>query len=196
MFNLNYNDHKGVSNAAIKDFSRLIKVIMACQESYLDKIADPSHNFSEYLLDILSGEKFSIEHLYSVIEYTDSDRLMNWQIKKHKFTSPEDFDTERFRFENLSLLDKPLNSSVGSDEIKDKLSKYKTARKVIGSNWEYLIQSLVDDSEYYRNDSIQALGLPERKLINLDQNTWELSKNNREFNIELMKLALEEIANR
>lgn len=66
----------------------------------------------------------------------------------------------------------------------------------MGSNWEYLIQSLVDNSKYYNNKKIQALGLPERKLINIDQNTWELSSNNRQFNIGLMKLALKEIANK
>ena len=89
-----------------------------------------------------------------------------------------------------------MNSSVGSDEIRDKLSKYKLARKIVGSNWEYLIQSLVEDSEYYRNANISSLGLPERKLIDIDQNTWELSPNNREFNIKLLKKALEEIANK
>lgn len=194
IFNLNYNDHKGVSNINVKDYSRLIKVIMGCQESFLDKTADDSHDFSEYLSDILASEHFSIEHLYSMAEYENQDRLINWQTKKGKFTYPEDFDTERFKFENLSLLDKQMNSSVGSDEIMDKLAKYKNARKIMGSNWEYLIQSLVDGSEYYGNEKIQALGLPERRLVNIDQNTWELSPNNREFNTELLRKALEEIS--
>lgn len=196
IFNLNYNDHKNVSNIMVKDYSRLIKVVMGCQESFLDKTADDSHDFSEYLQYILAAENFSIEHLYSVLEYEDQDRLSNWATKKNKFSRPEDFDAERFRFENLSLLDKQMNSSAGADEIREKLNKYKNARKVMGSNWEYLIQSLVDNSEYYNNEKIQALGLPERKLINIDQNTWELSNNNRQFNIELMKLALKEIANK
>lgn len=194
IFNLNYNDHKGVSNINVKDYSRLIKVIMGCQESFLDKTADDSHDFSEYLSDILASEHFSIEHLYSMAEYENQDRLTNWQTKKGKFTYPEDFDTERFKFENLSLLDKQMNSSVGSDEIMDKLAKYKNARKIMGSNWEYLIQSLVDGSEYYGNEKIQALGLPERRLVNIDQNTWELSPNNREFNTGLLRKALEEIS--
>ena len=196
IFNLNYNDHKNVSNIMVKDYSRLIKVVMGCQESFLDKTADESHDFSEYLQYILAAENFSIEHLYSVLEYEDQDRLFNWYTKKNKFNRAEDFDAERFRFENLSLLDKQMNSSAGSDEIREKLNKYKIARKVMGSNWEYLIQSLVDDSEYYRNEKIQALGLPERKLVNIDQNTWELSSNNRQFNIKLMELALKEIANK
>lgn len=196
IFNLNYNDHKNVSNIMVKDYSRLIKVVMGCQESFLDKTADNSHDFSEYLQYILAAENFSIEHLYSVLEYEDQDRLFNWATKKNKFARPEDFDAERFRFENLSLLDKQMNSSAGSDEIREKLNKYKNARKVMGSNWEYLIQSLADNSEYYNNEKIQALGLPERKLINIDQNTWELSSNNRQFNTELMELALKEIANK
>lgn len=196
IFNLNYNDHKGISNINVKDYSRLIKVIMGCQESFLDKTADSSHDFSEYLQNILSGENFSIEHLFSVKEYNEESRLNNWKSKKKKFNTPEDFDNERFRFENLSLLDKQANSSAGDDEIKDKLLKYKNARKILGSNWEYLIQSLVGDSEYYRNEKIMALDLPERKLKNIDQNTWELSENNREFNIKLLKKALEEIASK
>lgn len=196
IFNLNYNDHKNVSNINIKDYSRLIRVVMGCQESFLDKTADGSHDFSEYLQYILAGENFSIEHLYSVLEYENSDRLSNWQSKKNKFFRPEDFDTERFKFENLSLLDKQMNSSANSDEIKDKLEKYKNARKILGSNWEYLIQSLVDGSEFYNNEKIQALNLPERKLTNINQNTWELSLNNREFNTKLLDAALQEIANK
>jgi hypothetical protein len=196
IFNLNYNDHKAVSNVNVKDYSRLIKVILGCQESFLDKTADPSHDFSEYLSNILTRESFSIEHLYSVKEYTDKERLSNWKNKKSKFYVDQDFDNERFRFENLSLLDKQTNSLAGDDEIKDKLNKYKNARKILGSNWEYLIQSYVEGSEYYKNQNIQSLGLPERKLINIDQNTWELSPNNREFNIVLLRKAIEEIANK
>ena len=196
IFNLNYNDHKNVSNINVKDYSRLIKVILGCQESFLDKTADDTHDFSEYLQYILAGENFSIEHLYSVAEYENSARLSNWNTKKKKFLRPEDFDAERFKFENLSLLDKQMNSSANSDEIKDKLVKYKNARKVLGSNWEYLIQSLADDSEYYKNTNIQALNLPERKLANIDQNTWELSPNNRNFNTKLLDAALQEIANK
>ena len=196
IFNLTYNDHKGIVSSNVKDYSKLIKVIMGCQESYLDAIADPSRDFSEYLQNILDGENFSIEHLYSVKEYQETARLNNWQTKKAKFFRPEDFDVERFSFVNLSLLDKSMNSSVGTDEIKDKLSKYKLARKIIGSNWEYLIQSLADNSEFYKNANIQALGLPERKLINIDQNTWELSPNNRDFNIKLLDMALNEIASK
>lgn len=196
MFNLTYKDNNKVSNINAADNSRLIKVIMGCQESFLDKTADNTHDFSEYLQDILSSESFSIEHIYSVLEYENPDRLSNWNTKKNKFLRPEDFDAERFRFENLSLLDKQMNSSANSDEIKDKLVKYKNARKVLGSNWEYLIQSLVNDSEYYKNANIQALKLPERKLINIDQNTWELSPNNRDFNTKLLDAALQEIANK
>lgn len=196
IFNLNYNDGKGVSNVNVKNLCSNIKVILACQESFLDMTADSTHDFGEYLVNILSGENFSIEHLYSIKEYQDKDRLENWRAKKLKFNTPEDFDNERFKFENLSLLDKQTNSAAGSDEIKDKLTKYKSARKIFGSKWEYLIQSFVGDSEYYRNEKIMALDLPERKLKNIDQNTWELSENNREFNIKLLKKALEEIASK
>ena len=197
IFNLNYNDKKNVSNVKIKDESRIIKVIMALQEAYLNKIANPQKDISIYLQDILlTSSNFSIEHLYSVKEWKDNTRLNNWRNKKDKFNNDYDFDTERFKFENLSLLDSSSNSSANDDEISIKLGKYKIARKICGSEWEYLIQSFVDDSEFYRNENIKALNLPNRTLINIDQNTWELSENNRQFNIELLKKALNEVASK
>ena len=146
--------------------------------------------------DILLTQNFSIEHLYSVKEYTERSRLLNWQTKKGKFTADVDFDTARFKFENLSLLNASSNASAGADEILGKLSKYKLARKICGSEWEYLIQSFVENSEFYGNANIQGLGLPKRTLEDIDQNTWELSVNNRDFNIQLLKKALEAIANK
>ena len=195
IFNLTYK-RDPQSTAKINDDSRLIKVIFACQESFLDKTADSTKDMGEYMQYILSPNQFSVEHIYSIEEWKDALRLENWRTKKGKFHISSDFDIERFDFENLSLLDSPANSSAGTDEILDKLKKYKAARKVCGSNWEYLIQSLADDSEYYRCIEIQALGLPERKIRNIDQNTWELSPNNRSFNIQLLKMAIEEIANK
>lgn len=195
IFNLCYNDKKNVSNLKIKDESRIIKVIFALQESYLNDVANPSKEFNEYFSYTLLGENFSIEHLLSVQEYHDKSRLNNWQTKKNYFSDEGEFDTERFRFEMLSLLDKSTNSSANDLEISDKLVKYKLARKVCGSEWEYLIQSLVENSEFYNNTNIQSLGLPNRTLQNIDQNTWELSCNNREFNTKLMELILEYISN-
>lgn len=195
IFNLNYNDKKAVSNVKIKDESRIIKVIMGLQEAYLNNVANSSKNLNEYLKDIiLVSNAFSIEHLYSIEEYHNKKRLENWQNKKNKFFVDYDFDTERFKFENLSLLNAPSNSSAGTDEISDKLEKYKKARKVSGSEWEYLIQSLVDDSEFYKNGKIQGLGLPKRTLENIDQNTWELSSNNRDFNTQLLKMVLKSVS--
>ncbi|MCR5483090.1 MAG: DUF262 domain-containing protein [Bacilli bacterium] len=195
IFNLTYR-RDPVSSAKINDDSRIIKVIFACQEAFLDKTADSTKDMGEYLQNILSPNAFSVEHIYSINEYKDSSRRSLWQSKKGKFSIDSDFDIERFKFDNLSLLDTPNNSSAGDDVILDKLKKYKAARKIFGSNWEYLIQSLADDSEYYRNASIQALGLPDRKIVDIDQNTWELSQNNRNFNIKLLKMAIEEIANK
>jgi len=196
IFTLTYNDNKSVSNTKIKNFSKEIKAIMGCQESYLDKTVDNSNDFNTYLKDLIFDESFSIEHLYSVKEYNDNTRLNNWRTKKNLFGTPEEFDTARYDFKNLSLLDKSANSSAGSDEIRSKLETYKGARKILGHKYEYLVQSLVDGSEYYNNTNIQALGLPERKIKNIDQNTWELSENNRDFNIKLLKLAVDEIANK
>lgn len=196
IFNLNYNDKKAVSNVKIKDESRIIKVIMGIQEAYLNNVANSNKSFNEYLKDILYANAFTIEHLYSIKEWEDQSRLTNWRDKKNKFFNDFDFDTERFKFENLSLLDAQSNASAGSDEITNKLLKYKLARKVCGSEWEYLIQSLVIDSEFYQNENIQKLNLPNRALTSIDQNTWELSSNNREFNVQLLKLALNSLANK
>ncbi|UVD81550.1 DUF262 domain-containing protein [Mycoplasma iguanae] len=194
IFNLSYNDKKNVSKAKIEDQSRIIKVILALQSSLLNDVANDSKEFNDYLKNILLGENFSIEHLYSVQEYNDDKRLKNWQLKKKKFFHDEDFDTERFKFENLSLLNKSTNSSASDSEIIDKLSKYKLARKVLESEWEYLIQSFVEDSEFYKNEKIQSLGLPDRTLQNIDQNTWDLSKNNRDFNVKLLKSVIKFIS--
>lgn len=141
IFNLNYNDHKEKGNTKIKDESRIIKVIFALQESFLNYVAaGKSKTIGEYLNNILSlAESFSIEHLYSVKEYEDTTRLANWNNKKSKFKDGNEFDVARFNFANLSLLNKSLNSSVNDSEILDKLQKYKTARKINGCEWEYLI---------------------------------------------------------
>lgn len=195
IFNLTYR-RDPQSNIKIEDNSHIIKLILACQESFLDSIADPSKDMGEYLNDLLTVNKFTVEHIYSVNEWKDSGRLNNWRTKKGKFNSPDEFDLARFDFQNLSLLNASDNSSASDLEIHSKMAKYKLARRIFGSKWEYLIQSLVDDSEYYKDSNIQALGLPERKLINIDQNTWELSLNNREFNIKLLKKALEAIASK
>lgn len=195
IFNLTYR-RDPVSSAKINDDSRIIKVIFALQEAFLDKTADSTKDMGEYLQNILSPNLFSVEHIYSINEYKDTSRRTLWQTKKNKFTIDSDFDIERFKFDNLSLLDTSNNSAAGDLEILDKLKKYKDARKIFGSKWEYLIQSLVDDSEFYKNMDIQALGLPERKIVDIDQNTWELSSNNRDFNIKLLNMAVNEIANK
>lgn len=196
IFNLNYNDKKTVSNIKVKEEARLIKVIFALQEALLNKTANPLKDFNDYFENILLTQNFSIEHLYSVNEYNDKVRLNNWQTKKNKFMADIDFDNERFRFENLSLLNSNINASAGDDEISSKLIKYKNARKVCNSEWEYLILSLVDNSEFYLNADIQSLNLPNRTIVNIDQNTWELSPNNREFNTKLLELAINIISNK
>jgi hypothetical protein len=193
IFNLTYNDKKNVSNCKIKDESRIIKVIMSLQESYLNYVTNPNKDINNYIENILLTQNFSIEHLYSIEEYKNTTRLNNWRTKKSKFNNDLDFDTTRFSFENLSLLNSSSNSSAGTDEISQKLAKYKLARKVCGSEWEYLIQSLADNSEFYNNANIQELGLPKRTLTGIDQNTWELNNNNREFNIKLLEKVLEEL---
>lgn len=169
-----------------------IKFIMCLQESYLETVANPDKDFNEYSKNLLDSDtNITIEHLYSVDEYNENDRFNKWR-SKNKFEDLNSFNNIRMKFENLSLLPKSANSSAGTKNIADKINIYKT----LNGNCKYLIQSLVDGSDYYNNQNIQALGLPERKIKNIDQNTWELSENNSEFNEKLLKLAIDEIANK
>lgn len=193
MFILNFNDKNNVSNAKIPDQSRIIKVLFAFQEAFLNHAAKPEKEFNEFLQNLLDSDNFSIEHLFSVKEWKDQTRLNKWR-EKGFFATDADFDTARFKFENLSLLDKKANSSAGDAEIYDKLTIYRNARKVCGSDWEYLIQSLVENSEYYNNQNIQNLNLPKRTLEDIDQNTWKSSENNRAFNEELMKMVIDYVS--
>ena len=193
IFNLNFKDKNNVSNAKIPDQSRIIKVIFSFQEAFLDHTAVPSKEFNEFLADLLNTDNFSIEHLYSVNEWKIASRLEKWQ-EKGLFDVDTDFDTARFKFENLSLLDKSSNSSANDDEIYDKLTIYRNAKKICGSYWEYLIQSLVDDSPYYKNENIRKLNLPKRTLVDIDQNTRKLNDNNRAFNEDLMKLVIDYVS--
>ena len=190
MFILTYRDKNYVSNARINDDSRIIKVLFAFQEAFLNYTAKPNREFNEFLQNLLDSDNFSIEHLYSVKEWKNQERL-NKRREKGYFNTDSDFDIARFKFENLSLLDKNTNSSAGDDVIYDKLTKYRNARKVCGYDWEYLIQSLVENSEYYNNENIQNLHLPKRTIENIDQNTWKLSENNRAFNEQLMKMVID-----
>ena len=85
-------------------------------------------------------------------------------------------------FENLSLLDNSNNSSANDEEITEKLNVYKNARKICNSEYELLIMSLVEYSEFYNNPQIASLDLPNRAIKNITLNTWEKSENNRDFN--------------
>lgn len=195
IFNLNYNDSKALSNLKIKDESRQIKFIFALQESLLNSSLNGNKDFNDYFEDILLSDKFTIEHLYSINEYKDVDRLNRWK-NKGMFSDEASFDTERFSFENLSLLDRSNNASANDKEITEKLKIYKNARKVCNSEYELLIMSLVEYSEFYNNPQIASLGLPNRAIKNITLNTWEKSENNRDFNTRLLKLAVDNISNK
>lgn len=195
IFNLNYNDGKALSNLKIKDESRQIKFIFALQESLLNSSLNGDKDFNDYLEDILLSDKFTIEHLYSVKEYRDINRLSRWK-NKGMFSDEASFDTERFSFENLSLLDRSNNASANDDEITEKLKIYKNARKVCNSEYELLIMSLVEYSEFYNNSQISLLGLPNRAIKNITLNTWEKSESNRDFNTRLLELAVDNISNK
>lgn len=195
IFNLNYNDGKALSNLKIKDESRQIKFIFALQEGLLNSSLNEDKDINDYLEDILLSDKFTIEHLYSIKEYTDDNRLNKWK-NKGMFSDETSFDTERFSFENLSLLDRGNNASANDNEITEKLKIYRNAKKICNSEYELLIMSLVEGSDFYNNSQIALLGLPNRAIINISLNTWEKSPNNRAFNTKLLELAVEKISNK
>lgn len=59
---------------------------------------------------------------------------------------------------------------------------------------EYLIQSLVDGSDFYNNSRILAANLPKRNIsLTMNTSTWEHSANNKEFIEKLTKLAIDEL---
>lgn len=195
IFNLNYNDGKALSNLKIKDESRQIKFIFALQEGLLNSSLNEDKDINDYLEDILLSDKFTIEHLYSIKEYTDDNRLNKWK-NIGMFSDEASFDTERFSFENLSLLDRGNNASANDNEITEKLKIYRNAKKICNSEYELLIMSLVEGSDFYNNAQIALLGLPNRAIINISLNTWEKSQNNIAFNTKLLELAVEELSNK
>ncbi len=193
IFTLNFlNSFQSYPKINISDKSRLIKVIFALQEAFLNYVANPNISLYRYFADIIQAQRFTIEHLYSIKEFTDNDRLKNWN-NEGKFNTANEFDTERAKFENLSLLNFNANSTANDYNIYDKLNIYRTAAMIMTSENEYLIQSLVPNSPFYSNEKIKELGLPNRAISKIKINIWEHSINNREFNTKLLRLALEKI---
>jgi len=173
----------------INDNSKYIKAIFAIQQGFLSHVADKNISYYEHINDCLFG-KFSIEHLYSISEYNKDDRLRSWQENKNLFMTSNLFDICRSSFENLCLLNLSDNSSLKDKEINDKLRGYRNASGMRSGRPEYLIQSLVEGSEYYKNEYLAKLDLPERKITEFKANTWRHSDNNKEFNIKLLEYAL------
>jgi len=192
IFSLTYmTDPQSNPKPQVKDKSRIIQVIFSLQQGFLSYVANDTNSYYSYIDNCLNSGTFTIEHLFSIKEFSDNSRKDNWNNLKGKFIVAMDFDNERSLFENLSLLNKSSNSSANDSEIYNKFNKYKNAHSVLGSGDEYLVQSLVDCSNYYTNMNITSLGLPDRKITSIRQNTWEHSIKNREFNISLVEKALD-----
>ena len=193
IFTLNYlTNPQSDPKINLPDNSRMIKIIFALQEAFLNSVASNDTPMYAYFSELIDGQKFTIEHLYSIKEYIDANRLSKWR-EKGMFSTPNQFDIERSKFENLSILDLPNNSSANDKIIYDKLETYKHAAPVFSNENLYLIQSFVRESEFYNNNKIQTLHLPSRYITNINSNTWEHSNNNKEFNRQLLKLALNEL---
>ncbi len=194
IFSLTYmRDPQSNPKPQLKDKSRTILVVLALQQSLLSFKVDNTNSFFAYVDYIINSGNFTIEHLYSIKEYSDNSRKDNWINYKNKFKNSQDFDNVRALFENLTLLNKSSNSSANDSMIYDKFVKYKNAHDIFGYGDEFLVQSLVDGSNYYLNPKILSLVLPERKLTNVKQNTWEHSITNRPFIIKLIEMALDEL---
>jgi hypothetical protein len=191
IFSLTYmTDPQSTPKPQIKDKSRIIQAIFSLQQGFLSFIGNNSNPLFAYIDNILNSGTFTIEHLYSIKEYSNTARNQKWVTLKKKFNTATEFDNERSLYENLTLLNRSSNSSANDSMIYDKFIKYKNAHAILGFGDEYLVQSLVDNSNYYTNPSILAIGLPDRKITNIRENTWEHSDNNRLFNIILIEKAL------
>ena len=195
VFTLGYleaNSFQSNPKISVPDKSKMIRAIFALQQGFLCHVSNSSNSLYKYFGELVSGQKFTIEHLYSVKEFMDSGRLSSWQAKG-MFANANEFDLERSKFENLTLLNFTANSSANDDPIYDKLNKYKNAHSVFTHEDEFLVQSLVPGSAFYLNSNIAALGLPNREITNISTNTWEHSSDNKAFIRETIKLALKEI---
>ena len=193
IFTLGYlNNFQSNPKINIPDKSRLIKIIFALQEAFLNHTAKRDVSMYRYFADLIDGQKFTIEHEYSVKEYSDPTRVAQWK-GVGRFNNANEFDLERSKFENLSLLNSRANSSANDDIIYDKLNKYRTASAVLTTENEYLVQSLVPDSPFYLDSNIASLGLPNRQICRIMSNTWEHSQSNREFNKKLLYLSLQKL---
>lgn len=191
IFSLTYmTDPQSNPKPQIKDKSRIIMAIFALQQGFLSYAANKNNSLFLYIDNVLNSGSFTIEHLYSIKEFSDTARKIKWNSQKNKFNTSNEFDNERSLFENLTLLNRSSNSSANDSMIFDKFTKYKNAHSILGSGDEYLVQSLVDGSNYYSNQNILSIGLPDRKVSNIRENTWEHSDNNRLFNIILVDKAL------
>lgn len=171
-----------------------IEVIFSCEEAFLDNIVNDNISFGEYLNKLLIEGNYTIEHLYSIAEWEDVKRREEWN-KINKFKEDVEFDTERFKFINLSLLDGSTNSSLGKSKMNEKLDRYKIAEH--NNQPEYLIRSFSSGSDFYTNDKIKKLNLPKRTIkIHHPNDTWEIDrKTNEEFNKQLLRFVIEKIAN-
>ena len=193
VFSLRYmTDPQSNPKPNIPDQSRLIKVVLAFMQGYLSFVGDGNYSLYQYIENCLSGN-FTIEHLYSKNEYADPTRLRAWKTNKNRFNNSNEFDYERSNFENLSLLNQTANSSANDSAIYEKFNKYKNAHNIMSTGSEYLVQSLVLGSNFFSNPKIMALGLPNRSITAVVQNTWEHSGDNRNFIMQLIELAIKEM---
>ena len=195
VFSLGYlepNSFQSNPKINVQDKSKNIRVIFALQQAFLSHVSNTTNSLFKYFGELLQGQKYTIEHLYSVKEFMDGSRLAQWQAKG-KFANASQFDLERSKFENLTLLNFATNSSANDDPIYDKLNKYRTASSIFTHEDEFLIQSFVGGSKFYQDPNISALNLPNREITNISLNTWEHSPNNKAFVKETIRLALKSI---
>jgi hypothetical protein len=176
----------------------LITTIFALEEAYLHKVADGSDPAS-LLESLLDPKSFTIEHLHSINEYNDSSRRKEWVANvDEKYGVSYWFDSTRNGFVNLSLIDQNSNSEAGPREMVKKRNVYLSANKVSEVKPEYLVQSFVTGSPFYKSDAITALKLPNRaiKISDSDKETWTIDEDaNKKFNEDLLLMALKGVAN-
>ena len=193
VFNLQYDNAK-IENLKIPNDAFVIKAILILQEAYLNSVENPNYTIYKYF-SILLNEQTTIEHLYSVKEFQDDARNKEWRNKKDTdFEDARKFYNKRAKFENLSLLSGKENSSANEKPMQEKVNYYESAKLPRTAENQFLIQSLVENSPFYKSERIKALDLPNRHLINVMNNYWRHSNDNEKFIKDLLRKALDKLA--
>lgn len=166
-----------------------IKEVLTLQEAFLISVANEKINMNEAYTKLMKRFHFQIEHLISIKEFQENERRKEWEFKDAK-----EFDAERQKFINLTLLEASENNDAGTKSFREKRRIYYENAKTFDNLPNYLVSSLIENSPFYNNEKIMKLGLPKRVISSDQKFKWELDEDvNEKFNTELLKLSFKKM---